>query len=327
MKNIDIDTKARFAIYVDGSGARGSGPMGFRWWLEDEIYAPVCVALENVVPSSLARLRMDCENLWRRLEDRHENAFSDAELALVRRAAIHYRAEVVRQISRLQRVNSAYQHAQVIDGLADEVTADLEGPFLGPIKEYPKPSLIDYVNLQRARKILSEKSRGIFPERSYDDKFGILWAASALQGVLRATRVESELLRTSVVVGFIDIDDFKSVNTELSETVVDRSVLPQFMTILEATTSQRGYAFKQGGDEYIVVLPNLDGQEGRRLLEKICERIRSDRFGPNRDKRLTVSIGYTVADYDAPETEDQIISAANENKQIAKRLGKDRVHP
>ena len=87
--------------------------------------------------------------------------------------------------------------------------------------------LTDYVTLKTARAIVAGLGVGVLPARRYDDKFGILWAPSTVPELLEACRVESWLLRTTMGVAFVDIDDFKQVNALLTETVVDRRVLPR----------------------------------------------------------------------------------------------------
>jgi PleD family two-component response regulator len=54
---------------------------------------------------------------------------------------------------------------------------------------------------------------------------------------------------------FLDIDEFKEFNTAHTEPVVGRNLLPRFTLALEAHAHHHGDAYRQGGDEYRVLLP------------------------------------------------------------------------
>ena len=54
---------------------------------------------------------------------------------------------------------------------------------------------------------------------------------------------------------FLDIDEFKEFNTAHTEPVVGRNLLPRFTLALEAHVHHHGDAYRQGGDEYRVLLP------------------------------------------------------------------------
>src|ERR1019366_4323533 len=63
---------------------------------------------------------------------------------------------------------------------------------------------------------------------------------------------------SSLAVAFVDIDHFKEFNTAHTETVIDRNVLPRFMQLVESHVHFHGHAYRQGGDEYLILLPNLE---------------------------------------------------------------------
>ena len=124
-------------------------------------------------------------------------------------------------------------------------------------------------------------------------------------------------------VAFLDIDDFKKVNALLTETVVDRKILPRLMLLLEAHTSQRGYAVRQGGDEYLLVFPNATSDDVERTLESIRVAILA---AFQSKPTITVSIGHVNFDSDCTLTNNQILLEANRAKDEAKASGKNRVH-
>lgn len=56
-----------------------------------------------------------------------------------------------------------------------------------------------------------------------------------------------------LVVAYADLDDFKAVNTKLTETVVDLKVLSPLLELMEAWAYARAHAYRFGGDEFNIV--------------------------------------------------------------------------
>jgi len=127
-----------------------------------------------------------------------------------------------------------------------------------------------------------------------------------------------------LVVGFIDIDDFKSLNTECTETVVDRDVLPRFMRRVEAEIFVRGFAYRFGGDEYVTLLPNAGTREAIPVHNCIRTGVAALQYSAT-SKRTTVSVGFCEVEPDSAWTEHEILARANAAKAFAKASGKDRV--
>ena len=118
------------------------------------------------------------------------------------------------------------------------------------------------------------------------------------------------------------IDNFKQFNTKYGESAVDLRILPVFMRELEACVFFRGYAYRQGGDEYVVLLPNVDSHMGLVLLEDVRWRIEAVSYR-NVDERTTVSIGVCVVEPECFLTEREVEERANRAKNHAKGKGRN----
>ena len=159
-------------------------------------------------------------------------------------------------------------------------------------------------------------------DRQYDEKFHILQAPQLFLADLAHFRAKCEDRETPISIAFIDIDDFKSLNTRHTETKVDRNLLPQFMQAMEAHMFHHGYAYRQGGDEYLLLLPSLSRSLSIRFLDELRIKLASLTF-PDIAERTTVSIGLCVADADCPLTDRELLDRANRAKQFAKQSGKN----
>lgn len=303
----------------------GGTPQGYRMWVQDHLVKPLQATLEGIIPESLWKHYQHLLELEARLGQSPDTPMqvSPADCAVLRRAALHHRYQLALQQERLHALNIDAAHASAIDQRTEEVDSHLAEPALTAINPCPRPTLTDYVTLKTARSIVAALGAGVLPTRRYDDKFGILWPPSSVSELLEACRIESWLLRTTMGVAFLDIDDFKKVNALLTETVVDRKILPRLMLLLEAHTSQRGYAVRQGGDEYLLVFPNATSDDVERTLESIRVAILA---AFQSKPTITVSIGHVNFDSDCTLTNNQILLEANRAKDEAKASGKNRVH-
>ena len=117
------------------------------------------------------------------------------------------------------------------------------------------PRLKDFMPVQYVE--AAEINQIPFSPRLYDEKFHILQSPQLLLPDLAFFRAKREDREIPLAVAFLDIDDFKSLNTAHTEPKIDRHMLPRFMQAIEAHLFQHGYAYRQGGDEYLVIVPGL----------------------------------------------------------------------
>lgn len=238
---------------------------------------------------------------------------------LVAAALIRWRAE------KAQNLESAYSKVvdrRVVAHLATELqTLDelVSQPWMQETTPLKVPELIDFVTLEVAANDTDRVA-----ERRYDEKFHTLQAPDLRWSDIAYFRRTCGLRGLSLGVAFVDIDDFKSFNTKYGESMVDVNLLPTFMRALEAACFGRGYAYRLGGDEYLLCLPNVDALQ----LEALLERIRATAEGleyEDIEGPATVSIGYVIVGGDCPLTDHEVITRAQEAKNGAKNAGKNAV--
>lgn len=121
---------------------------------------------------------------------------------------------------------------------------------------------------------------------------------------------------------FIDLDDFKSVNDTLGHQGGDRC-LERVAEIVGNIVAKRGQLYRYGGDEFTVVLPNIDSREAAATGERIRRGIVEGRTGGK--VYLTASIGVACSSEIQDAASDPLIGAADSAAYSAKNSGKDRV--
>ena len=127
---------------------------------------------------------------------------------------------------------------------------------------------------------------------------------------------------SDIFIMFCDIDDFKRYNDEFDHSVGDHLLREFFEALREAFGDECVYRY--GGDEFLVVSPDLGIELFERKLGKVKSQLADVKIG-EAPANLHFSGGIvrgTVANYDGFRA---MLHLADENLLEAKRTGKDRV--
>lgn len=204
---------------------------------------------------------------------------------------------------------------RVLDGI-------VQAPWFSEVVPARLPRLTDYVSVRFAEEA-SEGAPGLAP-RVFDEKFHILEAPTSFLPDLAHYRRRCELRERPVAVVFIDIDDFKGFNSRYGETRVDRDVLPAFMERLESHVFAHGHAYRFGGDEYLLLLPNAATEYALALVHEVQRALASLSL-PGIEAPPTISAGICPVGPMCMLTDREVQEHANRAKNVAKAAGKRRV--
>ena len=243
------------------------------------------------------------------------------QLPVLKRALITQRLAIARESSSIAKKTFHIDSRARIEARTKEMDELLQLPELKRTVPAREPGLIDFLT-----PALALGHRGLpTPDSSeLDEKFGILAPSNRFAADLDTWRNLCEVRNVPLTVAYIDIDNFKDFNTTYSETQVDRSLLPVFMRALEALVFARGKAYRFGGDEYVVLLPNHDFASAALLLLDFQRRLRSLKY-PGIEDHVTVSVGMYCIDSNSPLTDEEVLASANLAKNEAKNRGRDRI--
>lgn len=121
---------------------------------------------------------------------------------------------------------------------------------------------------------------------------------------------------------FIDLDKFKPINDGLGHEAGDRA-LRAFADVLRKATEGKGEAYRVGGDEFCVLLPNHSLDEGIAVAERIrrgMQAIKTDEL----TNGLSASIG--VANFpESTSDSTKLVKAADKAMYQSKNAGGNRV--
>lgn len=163
------------------------------------------------------------------------------------------------------------------------------------------------------------------PARELEQKFRILYSSSQAQKDFNKWLPDATKNQYPIAILFIDIDHFKNFNMEFTETKVDDTILPGMQRLLKKLTAQRGEAYRHGGEEFLVILPNHNKDEAMLFAEKLRVTVQTHNFNIDGAKQqLTISVGVALWPNHGEEY-NQVLQAANNAEHKAKSSGRNTV--
>lgn len=141
----------------------------------------------------------------------------------------------------------------------------------------------------------------------------------ALSSDMEAALSNSERNGTEQLLAILDLDHFKMVNDKYGHAVGDQ-VLQQFVTITTAHIRKYDRLYRFGGEEFVLLIPELNHQQQRIFIHNLRSSIKNKLRTPG-GEQVTVSFG--VAAWVPNTTVDAWLKRADEALYLAKASGRD----
>jgi diguanylate cyclase (GGDEF)-like protein len=120
----------------------------------------------------------------------------------------------------------------------------------------------------------------------------------------------------------VDCDDFKSINETYGHAAGD-TVLATVARRLRRSVRPSDYVARVGGDEFVILLPEVRGSEARLVSERVCAAVARDPVVTHEAAiAVTVSIGVSAIDA-TRATIANVLRACRESLEESKRSGKN----
>jgi diguanylate cyclase (GGDEF)-like protein len=122
----------------------------------------------------------------------------------------------------------------------------------------------------------------------------------------------------------LDIDNFKEFNDKFGHLEGDK-VLVRFSQIIKSCLRTNDSAYRYGGEEFTVILPETNGDEAKTVAQRIRSSLETEKFKPipDRNAKITISIG--VTQYFPKEELSAFIRRADKAMYLSKKNGRNRV--
>jgi len=125
-------------------------------------------------------------------------------------------------------------------------------------------------------------------------------------------------------IAMIDIDHFKNVNDTYGHDIGDR-VIVTLADILRSSTSPKDVVARFGGEEFCIVLKNINRYSAQDILARIHSEVENYSFQVDKEKLITFTISIGAVLFNDDETLEDAINEADMMLYKAKNEGRNRL--
>jgi diguanylate cyclase (GGDEF)-like protein len=178
-------------------------------------------------------------------------------------------------------------------------------------------ALADRMKMTQEKKLIAEK----------EAKTDILTGLYNRRAYYEISHMEFERLlrhhRTLSVIMF-DVDHFKEINDTYGHAVGDQ-VLKSVATIVKGVIREYDYAFRMGGDEFLLLLPETNERQALFLAERIRKRVANKKF-TDKDNTFFITASFGISQYNHIERSmESIVKRADKALYEVKESGRNNV--
>jgi diguanylate cyclase (GGDEF)-like protein len=242
------------------------------------------------------------------------------QLSLLKQVIILYRRHRAADTEDMKEKTFNLELTETLEQEVKTLDALVNAEWFEKIATVRLPRLKDFLPVQLIE--TATGNRNPFLARQYDQKFSILQTPALFLTDLAVFRARCEERDAPLAVAFLDIDHFKKFNTTYTETKVDRNLLPLFLQAVEAHVFHHGYAYQEGGDEIVILLPSLSRSLAIAFFDELRRKLNALEY-PDIKEKTTVSIGISIIDPDCPQTDRELRDASSQAKKFAKENGRN----
>jgi two-component system cell cycle response regulator len=128
---------------------------------------------------------------------------------------------------------------------------------------------------------------------------------------------------TPLAIVMVDLDKFKSINDSFGHPAGD-AVLQQASRRLSACVRTYDHVGRYGGEEFLIVLPNCDGDQARKLSERLRQSVAdTPMHAEGNELHITCSLGVALTDTPNGIGVAALVHAADEALYRAKQAGRN----
>lgn len=168
-----------------------------------------------------------------------------------------------------------------------------------------------------------QMERELIERATHDSLTGLLNRAE-LEKALETETIRANRYGRTFSVLMLDIDHFKYVNDDFGHQAGDK-VLVELANIMEKDTRKVDSVGRFGGEEFLLILPELNHEQALLLAERIRRHVESAaiRF---QDKQMAITVSIGVSTYPKHgDNLDDLVKAADDAMYKAKKAGRNRV--
>ncbi len=122
----------------------------------------------------------------------------------------------------------------------------------------------------------------------------------------------------------LDVDHFKEYNDNYGHLEGDK-ILFNFGKIIKECLRKMDSAYRYGGEEFTVILPETDGPEAVPVAQRIRKLLEKQKYSPVPGKKVMVTVSIGVTQYHSGEDLTQFVQRSDKAMYASKQKGRNKV--
>ena len=133
----------------------------------------------------------------------------------------------------------------------------------------------------------------LYNENAFVDELSGLYNRKYYDCVIRKLAASR---KRGVISGImLDVNQFKDINDRFGHSAGDDAIR-NLGRILSEITTERNIAFRQAGDEFVIISIGAGKQEAEQLMELLTQKVEAFNASSGKPYRLSLAMGYTIWD-------------------------------
>lgn len=174
-------------------------------------------------------------------------------------------------------------------------------------------------------KVLSlEEKINELKKENYKDELTEINNRKYLEEVLAEILAQKDIRKKDIAFCFLDVDDFKDINDQYGHLMGDK-ILSMVARTLKNNVRPADKAFRWGGDEFALILFDIEDQK---LLYKLLNRLQiliNDSFIEHQGEKLGITMSFGGTKIKDDDTLKSLTKRADHNMYESKKKGKDKI--
>jgi len=175
---------------------------------------------------------------------------------------------------------------------------------------------------QAAPVLANLRNLAIAQDRAATDALTGLPNRRSVDDTLRRMLAQAERAGAPLSIAMLDLDHFKQINDNYGHEAGDNA-LAALATLLHAELRTSDFAGRNGGEEFVILLPATDRTDAITVVEQLRLKLHTLQI-PGIERQITASIGVATFPEDAT-TPEALMRLADRALYSAKQHGRDRV--
>lgn len=184
-------------------------------------------------------------------------------------------------------------------------------------------SFKDITKRKQAQEALRESEKR-YMALSITDSLTGLYNSRHFYNQLKSEIERAIRYKRSLSLLLLDVDNFKHYNDNYGHLEGDK-VLVRLGEVIRGCIRKADSAYRYGGEEFTVMLPETESKETIDIAERIRKRFETETFSPTPEDTVHVTVSIGTAQYQPDEKLSVFVNRADEAMYEAKKQGKNRV--